>query len=181
MKKPGAKGFTLTELLVAISVATIVGAALLSTLLYSFQIWTNTIGKSRAVAAADSFDLAFARDFSCACSPLGFEGNGSSCSFWTYRPAQGNIERLVRVQYMISNEGILSEAVPYPASGHTPPLQDHFATTAFRAFSYYGTNAATQTGVPLWEDPSNAPCRVSLQLDLPPGPPRKRFYLRRTP
>ena len=181
MKTRRLSGFTLPELLVAISVATIVGAAVLSILLYSFQIWTNTVDKGRELAATDDFDLAFSRDFSSACPSFGCAGDASSCHFWTYRLERDHSERLVQVKYTIDEEGVSAETLPFPAAQGTVPLLRRFPTHAFRTFTYYGTNEASATGVPLWEDPSNAPSRVSLRLHLPPGQPRERFYRRRTP
>ena len=171
--------FTLPELLVAISVATVVGAAVLSILLYSFDIWSGTTAKGKAIAATDSFDLAFARDFASSCPELGFAGDSSSCTFWTFRLIDGESEGLVRVSYEIGEHGIDLETA-FPAT-ETPLLRDHFATTSFRSFSYHGTNSASRTGIPIWEDPSNSPARVSLRLHLPPEAPRLRFYRRRAP
>lgn len=169
-------GFTLPELLVAVSVASVVGAAVLSVLLYSFRIWTGAVEKNRELAAIDDFDLAFSRDFSCACPRLGFSGDSSSCAFWTRRLGGDGLDRLVRVRYSIAGGGIVLESRP---SGDASPSCSRFATAAFGGFSYHGTNSPA--GLPCWDDPGEAPRRVSLRFEPRRGLRTRRLYLRRTP
>jgi prepilin-type N-terminal cleavage/methylation domain-containing protein len=183
--------FSLIELLVAVAVATIVGATAMALILHSFGVWEEGMARTGVLQATDEFDLDFSRDFASAYSALGLKGCNDSCVFWTLRRTPGDIA-LCRVRYAFDKDGALAERWEMGSDTNAPGLTTRYRTTAFSAFSYAGTNVADNVWQPSWDCSTGMPSVISVKCDLrsstpstpstlhPFNPSGRRLYLRRT-
>ena len=187
--------FSLIELLVAVAVATAVGAAAMALILHSFGVWEEGLSRTGALQAADEFDLDFSRDFASAYPRLGLQGGEDACVFWTLRRTPDDIA-LCRVRYSFDNDGAVAERWEMGSDTNAPGLATRYRTTAFSAFSYAGTNVADNAWLPTWDCSTGMPSVISVKCDLHPSTPStlstpstpstpstfpgRRLYLRRT-
>ena len=186
--------FSLVELLVAVAVATVVGAAAMTLMLHSFGVWEAGMSRTGELRAADEFDLDFSRDFASAYPPLGMLGDGGACVFWTLRRASDGIG-LCRVRYSFDADGALAERWDLGSDTNAPGLLTRYRTAAFSAFSYAGTNLADNAWALGWDCPTGMPSAISVKWDrrlhspapstplgasAPQTPSARRLYLRRT-
>lgn len=172
--------FSLVELLVAISIAIVIGGAILSALLHTFGVWESVGQKTGELREVDNFDIDFSRDFASAAHQLGFAGTADSCIFWTIRPAYDKALKLVRVKYSIDKKGICSETWDLSDSPNENGKITRYGTTMPMSFSYGDTNSVDGVWIPNWQSPSNTPIAVSIKLQSTPPMPAERFYERRT-
>ena len=183
--------FSLIELLVAVAVATIVGAAAMALILHSFGVWEEGMARTGVLQATDEFDLDFSRDFASAYSPLGMQGDAGTCLFWTQRRLPDGIG-LCRVRYSFDKDGALAERWEMGSDTNAPGLTTRYRTTAFSAFSYTGTNVADNVWQLTWGSSTGMPSVISVKCNLhpstsstpstlqPSNPSGRRLYLRRT-
>ena len=191
--------FSLIELLVAVAVATIVGAAAMALILHSFGVWEEGMARTGVLQATDEFDLDFSRDFASAYPAFGLQGDNDACVFWTLRRTPDDIA-LCRVRYSFDKDGALAERWEMGADTNAPGLTTRYHTTAFSAFSYTGTNIADNAWLLNWDCSTGMPSVISVKCDLHPSPPStsstlqpfnpstlqpfnpsgRRLYLRRT-
>ena len=178
--------FSLIELLVAVAVATIVGAAAMALILHSFGVWEEGMARTGVLQATDEFDLDFSRDFASAYAALGMQGGDDFCVFWTLRRTPDDIT-LCRVRYAFDKDGALAERWEMGSDTNAPGLTTRYRTTAFSAFSYTGTNVADNAWQPSWDCSTGMPSVISVKCDLHPSTPStpstfpgRRLYLRRT-
>ncbi len=171
--------FSLIELIVAVAVATIVGAAALALILHSFGVWEEGMARTGVLQATDEFDLDFSRDFASAYPALGMQGDNDSCVFWTLRRTPGDLA-LCRVRYSFDKDGALSERWEMGSDTNAPGLTTRYRTTAFSAFSYTGTNIADSAWQTIWDCSTGMPSVISVKCDTGICSPGRRLYLRRT-
>lgn len=176
----GQSAFSLVELLVAISVAMVVGGAVMSAILYSFGTWEHGLASAGSVRAADDFDLDFSRDFASACPGLGFDGDEKACAFWSLRPSADGMLRLMKVRYSLDRGRITAEEWAPDDDPEQPGVAHVYTTAAFSAFSYNGTNMPPEVFCTEWQCESNMPNVISMPCALNPSSKDKRIYLRRT-
>ena len=179
--------FSLIELLVAVAVATIVGATALALILQSFGVWEDGLSRTGAIQAADDFDLDFSRDFSSAFYACGLQGDKDACAFWTLRRNAADGLDLCRVRYAFDADGAMAERWHPGMDTEAPGLTTRYRTKSFSSFSYAGTNLADGARQSSWECPTGMPSAISIDLQpfnsstlQPSNPSGHRLYLRRT-
>ena len=191
-------GFTLAELLVAVSVAAIVGGAALAIVPRAFALLGNARSRVQPAAEALAFDDSFARDFASLVPALGFDGTPARCAFWTVRQTGPGERDLRHVCYARDPAGVvLTEASPreYMAVAGTNALcsaplprdtweASRLARVRFllppAPFAYGGTNMTEAADLPEWSCPTGAPARVVRTLEPRRGDAFPRLYHRRT-
>lgn len=196
----GKQGFSLVEILVAVTIAAIVGGAILAVIPGAFDAVGNATSTVRRASAADTFDALFARDFASMIPELGFDGDATHCAFWTMRETAPAEFELRHVSYERGKSGIRLWETPAPdyfsqagtnAFPFVPlPLPDSWARSRFgdgteietvpAPFTFSGTNATDTAGLGEWQSPTNAPVLIGTALEVRRGRILPRHYLRRT-
>lgn len=172
-------GFTLVELLVAMSIALVVGGAILSSILFSFRSWEQTVLSAGTTRAENDFDLDFSRDFASACSALGFSGTSTECEFWTLKTANDNTLNLVKVKYSIDSKGVFATYKTLLDSPESDGIVKLYKTDFFKKFDYNGTNMPIDVWCQEWQAETNMPSMVAVSSQSS-SKNQLRKYLRRT-
>ena len=168
--------FSLIELLVAVTVATVVIGSALLLILHSFGVWGQGLAQAGELRATDDFDADFDRDFASACPSLGLQGTASACTFWTLQPGAENI-KLSRVRYAIGEAGIVAERWTFGDDLEKPGLVSHYPAQAFVAFSYAGGNITDELWQTTWDCKTNMPQAISIHCAKRSELPERRLYL----
>lgn len=188
-------GFSLAEILVAVSITAILGGAILAVIPGAFESFAQCTSTVRHATAADDFDASFCRDFSSLVPEFGFDGDATSCAFWTVCQTGDDDFELRHVSYSIFESGIESRITapaeyfletgsntfhaipsPLPSWSHSGDRRQIAVTTSH--FRYLSTNSTE--AVREWHNPTNAPQGISTTLDALGNRKIKRTYARRT-
>ncbi|MBR0056265.1 MAG: type II secretion system protein [Kiritimatiellae bacterium] len=191
-------GFSLVELLVALSIVILVTPAILAIIPRSFDALVAARSRSASARALAAFDASFDRDFASIVVGCGFSGDSSSCSFWTLRPAASGGFSPVLVEYRGAGGHVSRTDFPLPLytalcgtnapsatppdfTGQPPSLRPDVTLFALNAaqFRYFApAPTSSQTPAPpaapapadFWLNPTNVPAGVELSL-APASPP----------
>lgn len=202
------QGFSLVELIVAVTIVITIGTAILALIPKSFSLTAESKKMVIVAKEVSILDAEFSRDFSSIVSSLGFDGSRSHCSFWTIAKDSTETLALLHTTYSetpagwekttLSLQGYLSLAltnnfplIPKPIDRHTlhaltPSQQNELGLSQtqynaiFRSLAFGDTNVTEKTLLETWSNPTNCPSRIETSLNADSLPAIKRFYLRRT-
>lgn len=178
--KEGIRGFSLVEILVALSIALVLGGSFFVFVPQAFDAFYSIRKRVASSSDANFFDYAFERDFSSIVPSLGFHGDADSCNFWTAR-AGVNGSMLCHVSYVRHNGGIMVvktdpdqylenaytnrfPLVPLPA-GEDAICEKTLLDAAAGEFLYGGTNLNAELEQS-WSSPTNSPFLIRVLLKM---------------
>ncbi len=100
------KGFSLTELLVAIAVSLLIGGAVMAIIPRAFTVSGLAMREVSEAVELSSYDLDLEKDFASLIPGLGFDGSMKHLSFWTMRQTDINNHQLFHVTYELRPQSI---------------------------------------------------------------------------
>lgn len=192
------KGFTLVELLIALTVTVAIGGAIAALLPRAFSIVGEHQRRVNLALDAQTLDAEFDRDFSSLVPQLGFDGDRGHCAFWTLRQTAKDGFALCHVSYEATKDGVLLTATPpleylqHAETNNFPltprPIPQWASAKAERIlfhtkvspYAFGGTNTEEQVIIGSWSNMTNAPSRIATTLSLRKGEKIERLYYRRT-
>lgn len=197
-KRLNAKGFTLVELLVALTITVAIGGAVAALLPKAFAIVGESQSRVNYAMEAQALDTMLERDFASLVPQLGFDGDRNYCAFWTIRQTSVDDFALCHVTYETTKDGVLLTTLSpneYLAQAETnsfpvipkpiprwalPQVNRTLFQTPVAPYAFGGTNTQEQVAIEPWSNATNAPARIATILSVRKGEKLSRLYLRRT-
>ena len=158
--------FSLVELLVAIAIITIIGAAIPTFLIKTAQLWQNGIDSTRTLLPEAQLREQLEVDFTAALNATGFTGTATRCQFWIAAASPPEpASRLLRVEYQLMEKSVLRRVQAAGSGIHTEQRYQPLPTLTL---SYASSDQTPPLWTTQWRSHTNAP--ALLRVNAAPSP-----------